>query len=70
MKNLRDGTIQVMEEGNANKNAIKLLKNAGVSKEELKESKKALNNTLNNYKLIRKISVKNALYKTLKQNNK
>lgn len=67
IRNLRDGNIQVIEEANASKRGLKLLKKAGATKEEIKEAKRNMKGALRDYKYKRNIGVKSALYKTLKQ---
>lgn len=65
-KNYKDGTIQVIEESNASRNGLKLLKKSGATKEELEEAKRNMKDALEDYKLTRNISTKGSLYKTLK----
>ena len=66
IKSFKEGNILVKEEKNANKNAMKLLKSAGASKEELKDAKKELNLGVKSYRLGRNEFTKRAIAKRLK----
>lgn len=66
LKTLYQGSIVVQEEKNASKKALKLLKAAGASKDELKNAKEELDLSLKTYKIGRNKAIKDSISKRLK----
>lgn len=66
LKTLYQGSIVVQEEKNASKKALKLLKAAGASKDELKNAKEELDLSLKTYKIGRNKVIKDSISKRLK----
>lgn len=65
LKNWKDGNTVVREEKNANNRALKLLKKAGATKEELANAKEELRHSLDTYKLTRNKYIKKPIWSTL-----
>lgn len=66
LKTLYQGSIVVQEEKSASKKALKLLKAAGASKDELKNAKEELDLSLKTYKIGRNKAIKDSISKRLK----
>lgn len=64
--NWREGNIVVKEERNANNRALKLLKKAGATKEELANAKEELKQSLNTYRLARNKFTKKPILDSLR----